>query len=113
MTGYNVHADALIYAGANFKRAAVDYKGGMPQSGLGKPSSGDGQLDGIMHNTLEMLTLLHGLAADATWQHGAKLQWVAENYQKKDSTVTELLQVAINAVTLPGTVPLPGGGQEH
>ncbi|GAA2149739.1 DUF6317 family protein [Actinomadura napierensis] len=119
MTGYNVHADALIYAGANFKRVAVDYKGGMPQEGLGKPSSGGGQLDEIMHNTLQMLTLLHGLVADATWQHGAKLQWVAENYQAKEAVMTELLQVAISVVAKPGTVPVPGtapapgGGQGH
>jgi Family of unknown function (DUF6317) len=105
VTSYNVHTDSLIYAGANFKQVAIEYKKNMPQSGLGEPSTGDGQVDGIMHNTVQMLVLLHGMVADATWQHGEKLQLAAENYQAKEATMTELLQAAVKVVTIPGSVP--------
>ncbi|GAA3928350.1 hypothetical protein GCM10023085_06910 [Actinomadura viridis] len=106
MNGFSAQIDSLVEAGRRFQKVAVDYKGDMPAGGFERPSTGDGKSDAMLETTLKMIDLLHGALADAVWQHGEKLQLVAERYQTaEDENITTLYQAVNEAATIPGDLP--------
>ncbi|MFF5260539.1 DUF6317 family protein [Actinomadura viridis] len=106
MNGFSAQIDSLVEAGRRFQKVAVEYKGDMPAGGFDRPSTGDGKCDAILETTLKMIDLLHGALADAVWQHGEKLQLVAERYQTAEkASIAFLYQAANEMATIPGDMP--------
>jgi hypothetical protein len=105
MSEFGVQIRSLVDAGRLFQKVAVDYKGDMT-GGFDGPSTGGVECDAILETTLKMIDLLHGALADAIWQHGEKLQLVAERFQKtEDANIALLYQEAVDASTTPGDMP--------
>ncbi|WP_173097166.1 DUF6317 family protein [Actinomadura verrucosospora] len=106
MSGYQADIDALIYAGYNFKKVGEEYKSYISPGGFEKPATGAPISDEALGNVLEIINLLHGALADAIWQHGQKLQKVAEAYQTADDqSIASLMQAAVTAATLRTDLP--------
>jgi hypothetical protein len=104
--GYAADIEAIIYTGYTFKKVAEDYKSYMSPGSLEKPSTGDPNTDQTLGTVLEMIYLVHGALADAIWQHGEKLQLVAEKYQEADDqSIVSLMQAAVTAATLRTDLP--------
>jgi hypothetical protein len=106
MTEFMAHIDALIYAGDRFKKVAEEYKSYIGQGGFERPTTGEPRSDDVLGTTLQLIDLLHGAIADATWQHGQKLQLVAERYQGAENmTIAALMQATVTAATTPADIP--------
>jgi hypothetical protein len=99
--GYQADIDALIYTGYHFKKIAEEFKSYVSPGGFEKPATGGPNSNEALGNALEMISLLHGALADAMWQHGEKLQRVAEDYQgANDQTIASIMKAAVIASTL-------------
>ncbi|MFC5749363.1 DUF6317 family protein [Actinomadura rugatobispora] len=108
MSEFSAQIDSLVDAGRQFQKIAVDYKGDI-SGGFERPSTGNGKSDAMLETTLKLIDLLHGALADAVWQHGEKLQLVAEEFQTaEDANITVLYKAAVNASTTPGDMPSIG-----
>ncbi|WP_396449796.1 DUF6317 family protein [Actinomadura sp.] len=106
MGGYQADIDAIIYAGHGFKKVAEEYKSYATSGSLAKPPTGDPHTDETLGTVLDMIYLVHGALADAVWQHGEKLQLVAENYQAADDeSIASIMQAAVTASTLRTDLP--------
>jgi hypothetical protein len=104
--GYQADIDAIIYTGYHFKKIAEEYKSYISSSGFEKPATGGPNSNEALSNALEMINLLHGALADAIWQHGEKLQKVAEDYQgANDQTIASIMDAAVVASTLQTDLP--------
>jgi hypothetical protein len=105
MNEFTAQIDSLVDAGLLFQKVAVDYKRDMV-GGLQRQSTGGAECDAMLETTLKMIDLLHGALADAIWQHGQKLQLVAERFQSaEDENIGTLYQAAVSASTTPGDMP--------
>jgi hypothetical protein len=102
---FTAQIDSLVAAGKMFKNVAVAYKGDI-SGGFERPSTGSAKSDAMLETTLKLIDLLHGALADAVWQHGEKLELVAEEFQTaEDANITVLYKAAVNASTTPGDMP--------
>ncbi len=104
--GYKVYAGKVIETGRNFQRTAIEYKNLMPVSGFTRPDTGNVQSNATLETTLRTIGELHLMIAQATYNHGSKLNFAGESYVYTEDATTRL-QRAVKEIIPDITLPTP------
>jgi uncharacterized protein DUF6317 len=88
--GFQVVLSDLEGMAGTFRRESGSFEAIMPADGPPCPDGGGAGIDAAMHASLLLLGLLHQQLATVIGEHGRKLQAAHDNYEKTETSLTQM-----------------------
>jgi hypothetical protein len=93
--GFQVVLSDLESMAGTFRRESGGFEAIMPADGPPCPDGGGADIDAAMHASLLLLGVLHQRLAAVIGEHGRKLQAAHDNYEKTETSLTQMAAALI------------------